>query len=146
MSKVFAQNQKAIFNYDLLEKYEAGLVLIGQEVKSIRLGRANLQGSYIIPKKQELWLTSCYIPPYQPKNAPDYWPQRDRKLLLTKKELSYLLGKTTQKGLTLLPLKIYTDNGKLKLEFGLARIIKKGDKREKIKKREIEKEMKQAVG
>ncbi len=143
---IFSENRKAGFNYELLEKFEAGISLLGQEVKSIKLGRANLAGSYVIPKKQELFLVGCHIPPYQPKNAPDYRPQRDRKLLLTKKELSYLLGRISHKGLTLLPLKLYTNGRLIKMEFALAKILKKWDKRENIKKREMDREIKRSLG
>lgn len=141
--KVFAENRKAYFNYQILEKFEAGLVLIGQEVKSIKLGRINLAGSYIVLKAEEPFLIGAKVPPYQPKNAPqDYNSERSRKLLLNKKEIKYLIGKTHQKGLTLIPLKVYTKNTKIKLEFGLGKGKKKFDKREIIKKREAEREIK----
>lgn len=137
-----AENKKAYFNYQILEKFEAGLVLIGQEVKSIKLGRMNLAGSYIVIKNEEVYLIGCHVPPYQPKNAPpDYNPERSRKLLLKKTEIKYLIGKTKQKGLTLMPLRTYTKKGKIKLEFGIAKGRKKVDKRELIRKRETEREM-----
>ncbi|KKN97064.1 hypothetical protein LCGC14_0160210 [marine sediment metagenome] len=137
-----AENRNAYFNYEILEKFEAGLVLIGQEVKSIKLGRMNLAGSYIVIKNEEVYLIGCHVPPYQPKNAPpDYNPERSRKLLLKKTEIEYLIGKTKQKGLTLMPLRAYTKKGKIKLEFGIAKGRKKVDKRELIRKRETEREM-----
>ena len=140
--KVLSENKKAYFNYVILEKFEAGLVLIGQEVKSIKLGRINLAGSYVVFKGNELYLIGANVPPYQPKNAPpDYNPERSRKLLLKKSEIKYLIGKTKQKGLTLVPLRVYTKKGKIKLEFGIAKGKKKADKREIIKKRETEREM-----
>ena len=140
--KVLSENKKAYFNYSILEKFEAGLVLIGQEVKSIKGGRINLAGSYVVFKDNEPYLIGANVPPYQPKNAPaDYNPERSRKLLLKKSEIKYLIGKTKQKGLTLIPLRVYTKKGKIKLEFGIAKGKKKADKREVIKKRETEREM-----
>jgi len=139
--RVLAENKKAYFNYQILEKFEAGISLIGQEVKSIKSGRMNLAGSYVVLKGEEVYLIGANIPPYQPKNAPpDYNPERSRKLLLKKSEIKYLIGKVRQKGLTLVPLKVYTKRGKIKLEFGVAKGKKKFDKRELIKKREFERE------
>lgn len=140
--KIFAENKKAYYDYEILEKFEAGLVLVGQEVKSIKNGLVNIKGSYvIIDPKNEVFLIGANIPPYQPKNAPkNYDPNRSRKLLLKKSEINYLTGKTRQKGLTLIPLKIYTKNGKIKIEFAIAKGKKKYDKRESIKKREFERE------
>lgn len=137
--KILAENRKAKFDYQILEKIEAGLVLIGQEVKAIKTGRISLKGSYVVFKGAELYLIGATIPPYQPKNAPpDYDPERPRKLLLNKSEIKHLIGKTKEKGLTLIPLKVYTKYGKIKLEFGIGKGRKKPDKREIIKKREIE--------
>jgi len=139
--KVLAENKKAYFNYDILEKFEAGLVLQGQEVKSIKSGRITLAGSYVVLKDEEAYLLNANIPPYQPKNVPkDYDPSRLRKLLLKKSEIKYLIGKSQQKGLTLIPLRVYTKKGKIKLEFGIGKGRKKTDKRELIKKREFERE------
>jgi len=144
--KIFAENKKAYFDYEILEKFEAGMVLNGQEVKSIRMGRINLAGSYVIFNGQEPYLTGAKIPAYQPKNAPpDYNPERPRKLLLNKSEINYLIGKTNQKGLTLIPIKVYTKNATIKMEFGLAKGRKKSDKRQVIKKREAEKEIKKII-
>ena len=99
---IYAENRKAIFNYEVLEKYEAGMVLIGQEVKSIRSGRVNLAGSYVIIRNGEPELIGTKIPPYQAKNAPeDYNSERTRKLLLNKKEVNYLAGKANEKGFSL---------------------------------------------
>ena len=136
---ILAQNKKAYFDYEILETYEAGIVLIGQEVKAIKTGHVSLKGSYVVIKNQEMFLIGANIPPYQPKNAPsDYSPERSRKLLLKKSEIKSLIGKSKQKGLTLMPLKMYTKRGKIKLLFGLAKGKKEYDKREKIKKREFE--------
>ena len=144
--KILAENRKAYFNYEILEKYEAGLVLLGTEVKSIRAGRINLAGSYVVFKGEELYLIGANVPPYQPKNAPaDYDSERSRKLLLQKSEIKKLIGKTKQRGLTLIPLKVYTKNAKIKLEFGIAKGRKKFDKREIIKKRETEREIQRAL-
>lgn len=137
--RTLVQNKKAYFNYQILERFEAGISLIGQEVKSIKSGRIHLAGSYIVLKKEEVFLIGANIPLYQPKNAPpDYNPERPRKLLLKKSEIKYLIGKIEQKGLTLVPLRVYTIRGRIKLEFAVAKGKKKFDKRELIKKREAE--------
>ncbi len=138
---IFAQNKKAYFDYEILETFEAGMVLIGQEVKAIKTRHISLKGSYVVITGEELFLIGVNIPAYQPKNAPkDYEPERSRKLLLKKSEIRYLIGKTKQRGLTLIPLKVYTKKTRIKLEFGIARGKKKYDKREVIKKREFERE------
>ena len=144
---VLAENRKAYFDYEILETFEAGLILSGAEVKSIRSGRMNLTGAYINFHNGELYLIGASIAPYQPKNQPpDYDPSRSRKLLLKKEEINYLLGKIKQKGLTLIPLKVYTKGRLIKLECGLARGKKQYDKREAISEREtarkIERELK----
>lgn len=144
--KVLAENKKAYFKYEILEKFEAGVVLIGQEVKSIKSGRINLAGSYVVIRDEGPYLIGCHIPAYQPKNAPpDYNPERSRKLLLRKSEIKYLIGKSKQKGLTLVPLRVYTKRGNIKIEFAVVRGKKKVDKRELIKKREVEREMRRAL-
>ena len=144
--KILAENKKAYFNYQILEKFEAGISLIGQEVKSIKTRGVNLAGSYVVIKDSEVFWIGAKISPYQPKNLPpDYNPERSRKLLLKKSEIKYLIGKTKQKGLTLIPLRVYTKRGKIKLEFGIAKGLKKVDKRELIKKREVERELKREL-
>jgi len=150
--KTLAENKKAYFSYSILEKFEAGISLIGQEVKSIKSGRINLKGSYVVLKHSikgktpEVFLVGCNIPPYQPKNAPSgYDPQRSRKLLLRKSEIKYLIGKSKQKGLTMIPLRVYTKKGKIKIEFAVVKGKKKFDKRESIKKREVEREIKRSL-
>jgi len=144
--KILAENKKAYFNYQIFEKFEAGVSLIGQEVKSLKTRGVNLAGSYVIIRNSEAFWIGAKISPYQPKNAPpDYNPERSRKLLLKKSEIRYLIGKTKQKGLTLIPLRVYTKTGKIKLEFGIAKGLKKFDKRELIKKREIEREIRKAL-
>lgn len=137
-----AENKKVFYEYEILETYEAGIILIGQEVKSIRLSRIQLAGSYVVIKNEELWLIGATVPPYQPKNAPaDYDPQRPRKLLLQKSEIKYLIGKSQQKGLTLIPIKVYTKQRKIKLSFGIARGRKKHGKKELLKKRAVTREV-----
>jgi len=147
-----AENKKAYFNYQMLEKFEAGISLIGQEVKSIKSGRINLAGSYVVLKQPfrgkcpEVFLIGANVPPYQPKNIPaDYNPERSRKLLLKKSEIKYLIGKVKQKGLTLVPLKVYTKRGRIKLEFGIAKGRKMVDKRELIKKRATDREIRREM-
>ena len=143
---VVAKNRRAYFDYDHLEKFEAGIVLMGQEVKSIKSGRINLSGSYVILRGNEAYLVNANVPPYQPKNTPeDYNPTRPRKLLLNRSEIKYLVGKSEQKGLTLVPLRVYTKKEKIKLEFAIARGRKKADKKDLIKKRESEKEIKREL-
>lgn len=141
-----AINKKAFYDYEILERYEAGLVLAGHEVKSIKTGHINLQGSYVIVKNNELYLINAHIPPYQAKNVPsDYDPYRNRKLLVHKSQIKNLIGKLKQKGLTLVPLSVYTKHGKIKLEIGLGRGKRKIDKRETIKKREVERKIERAL-
>ncbi len=144
--KTLSENKKAYFNYLILEKFEAGISLIGQEVKSIKGGRINLAGSYVVLRGEEVYLVGASVPPYQPKNAPaDYNPERSRKLLLKKTEIKHLIGKIKERGLTLVPLRVYTKRGKIKLEFGVAKGKKKADKRDLIKKREAERDMKREL-
>jgi len=144
--KVLADNKKAYYNYEILEKFEAGISLVGQEVKSLKTRGVNLAGSYVVIKNNEVFWIGAKIPAYQPKNAPsNYNPERSRKLLLRKKEIKHLIGKAKQKGLTLIPLRIYTKDGKIKLEFGIGKGLKKLDKRELIKKRGVEREIQKAL-
>jgi len=146
--RILAENKKAYFNYEILEKFEAGVVLIGQEVKSLKTKGVNLAGNFIILKNEEAFWVGANISPYQPKNAPsNYNPERPRKLLLKKSEIKYLIGKSQQRGLTLIPLKLYTTkSGKIKLDFAIAKGKKRFDKREQIKKREVERKIKRALG
>ena len=140
--KIYSENKKALFDYEVLERFEAGLVLFGQEVKSIKTGHINLSGSYVAIRDGEPFLLGVKVPPYQPNNAgADYNEERQKKLLLNKKEINYLIGKTKVKGFSLIPLKVFDKNGRIKLEFGLARGKKKYDKKEKIKKRDVEREV-----
>jgi len=140
------KNKKAYYDYEILEKFQAGLVLNGQEVKSLRTRGISLSGTFIEIKKGEAFWVNAVIPPYQPLNTDkNYNPQRARKLLLNREEINYLTQKTKERGLTLVPLSVYTKAYKIKLEFGLARGKKKFDKRESIKKREVERKIKSEI-
>lgn len=139
-------NKRAVFDYEILEKYEAGLVLLGHEVKSIKTGHLSLKGAFVTLKQNknlelpELYLINAHIPIYQQAGKiKNHDPYRSRKLLLKKSEIKKLIGKKQEQGLTLVPLKVYTKNSFIKLEFGLGKGRKKFDKRELIKKRDIEK-------
>jgi SsrA-binding protein len=137
-----AKNKRAYFNYEILEKFEAGVVLNGQEVKSLKTRGINLVGSYVVLKDEEVFWIGANIPPYQPRNiGSSYDPERSRKILLKKSEIKFLLGKARQKGLTLIPLKVYTVRGKIKLEFAIVKGKRKFDKRDSIKKRDVEREI-----
>ena len=150
---ILAENRKSSYDYEFLETYEAGLVLFGFEVKAIKTGRVSLQGSFVILKSGELYLTNATIPAYQSANIPtDYSPSRSRKLLLKKSEINSLIGKSKAKGLTLIPIRLYTKKntlrgtqGKIKLEFAVAKGKRKVDKREAIKKRDIERELGRSI-
>lgn len=136
------KNKKAGFNYELLDSYEAGLDLLGFEVKALKLGRGSLEGSYVVIRGGEAFLVGANIPPYQAGNTPaGYDPLRPRRLLLTRKEIKLLLGKEAEKGLTLVPISVYSKGKLLKLKLAIARGKKKYDKRETIKKREAKREM-----
>jgi SsrA-binding protein len=137
-----AKNKKAYFDYEILETYEAGIVLQGHEVKSVKLGHISLKGAYVSIKGNEAYLVNAHISPYQPANmAKDYDPTRSRKLLLNRAEINTLIGKSKSEGLTALPLSVYTKKGKIKIEIGIGRGKKKHEKREKVKKRDTEKEI-----
>lgn len=134
----YATNPKAGFDYEILETLEAGVVLFGHEVKSIKTGKASIKGSYVKILDGEPFLIGATLAPYQPANTPaDYDPQRTRKILLSKKQIAVLTGTSQTHGLTLIPLKLYDKNGKIKLLLGIARGKKKYDKRETLKKKDI---------
>jgi len=142
------QNKKVNLNYEILERFDAGVELFGYEVKSLRNKHGSMEGAHITVRGNEAFLINADIPPYQPANAPkNYDSHRNRRLLLTKKELSELAGKEKQKGLTIVPIALYTKGRNIKLSLGVARGKKKYDKRETIKKkdtqRDIAREMKQ---
>ncbi len=141
-----AQNKKAYFNYEILEKIEAGIELLGFEVKSIKNGKASLDGAHVTIRGNEAFVTGMQISPYQPKNTPkEYDPVRPRKLLLTKKEIEKLEEIEKQKGLTIVPLSVYNKGRKLKMDIAVVRGKKKYDKRETIKKRDTEREIRREL-
>ena len=143
--KTFAENRKAFHDFFIEERYEAGIALTGTEVKSIRAGKANLRDSYAAVDKGECILYNVHISPYEQGNRFNHEPRRPRKLLLHKREINRLLGVTVQKGLTLVPLKLYLKNGRVKVEIGVARGKKQHDKRDaaadKSAQRDIERAM-----
>jgi SsrA-binding protein len=144
--KVVATNRKAFHDYFIEERYEAGIMLQGTEVKSLREGRVNLQDSYASVRGSEVFLHQCHISPYSHGNIMNHDPTRVRKLLLHKAEIHKLLGKTQQKGLTLIPLRIYfSRRGYAKVELGLAKGKKLYDRRETIKSREAGREVQRAI-
>ncbi|MFH1522613.1 MAG: SsrA-binding protein SmpB [Patescibacteria group bacterium] len=143
-----AFNKRANFDYEIKSKYEAGIVLLGHEVKSVKTGHISLKGSYVTIKKAkknalpELYLINAHVSLYKHAGTiKKYDPTRPRKLLLKKNEIKHLIGKKQEQGLTLVPLKIYTKRSLIKLEFGVGRGKRKFDKREKIKKRETERKI-----
>ena len=139
-------NRRAHFDYTILQTYEAGLVLAGFEVKAAKAGSVSLAGSFVVIKNEEAILINTTISPYQPNNTPaDYDPERSRRLLLHRSELKELIGKTSQSGLTMIPLKVYDVRNRVKILIGLARHKKSGDKRETIKKRDAQKEISRAL-
>lgn len=145
-AKSLAENRRARYDYEILETYEAGLVLRGYEVKAIKTGHVSLKGSYVVIKNNEAYLLNAFIPPYQKANTPDdYNPEQSRKLLLNKSEIRALIGKSKQKGLTLVPLRLYTKKSRIKLLFGVGKGKRKIDKREIIKKREFVREKERQI-
>lgn len=141
------KNKRAFFDYAIEDRWEAGIVLFGPEVKSVKNGHVNLKGSYVDAIGREIWLINCHISPYQPAklHQKNYNPERRRKLLLKQKEIKEIAGKLTQKRLTLLPLSVYTKGGLVKVDIGLGRGRKKADKRELIKKRDDKRRIKRAL-
>ena len=135
--KILVKNQKVFFNYEITDKYNAGIELLGFEVKSVKEGRGNMEGSYIVIRGGEAFLIGLDIPPYQQKNTPiEYDSKRNRRLLLDKKELALLAKREGEKGLTIVPITLYNNGRKIKLELGIAKGKKKFDKRQTIQKRE----------
>ncbi|MDO8526374.1 MAG: SsrA-binding protein SmpB [Deltaproteobacteria bacterium] len=134
--KIITENRKAGFHYHFVEKFEAGLVLQGSEVKSLRDGKANLGDAYASIDNGELWLLKCHISPYSPAANMNHDPLRKRKLLLKRKEIERLVGQLEEKGLTLVPTKLYFKEGRAKVELALAKGKKLFDKRESLKKKE----------
>ena len=135
-------NRKASFDYDIVETLEAGIELLGTEVKSLRKGLGSIVGSRVAPRGGEVYLVGATIPPFQEKNAAaDFDPERNRRLLLTKKEIKTLENTEKEKGLTIVPISVYNKGRKIKVEIGIAKGKKKFDKRETIKKRETDRDI-----
>lgn len=141
----FARNKKALHDFNIEETYEAGIALTGPEVKSIREGRANLKESYARVRDGEVFLIGAHISPYENATHRDQRPTRDRKLLLHRKEIDRLTGKTLTEGNTLVPLKLYSKNGNVKLQIGVASRKREYDKRRDIARKSAEREMQRAV-
>lgn len=142
---VVARNRRARFEYDLLEKVEAGIVLTGTEVKSLRTGKASLEEAYAQVERDEVWLNGCDIPEYLEANRMNHKPKRPRKLLLHRSEIAKIAAKASERGLTLVPLQIYFKNGMAKVELYVARGRKTYDKREALKKQDAKREMDRAL-
>lgn len=143
--KLIAQNRKARYEYAILDTVEAGIVLKGTEIKSIRAGRINLKDGYASVREGEIWLYNVHISPFEQGNQFNHDPLRPRKLLMKKKQIDSLIGETKQGGITLIPLKVYIKNGFAKVLIGLAKGKKQYDKRETIKRRDQDRELRRAV-
>ncbi len=138
-------NRKARHEYSILQTFECGIVLVGTEVKSLREGKANLVDSYAVIKNGEVWLLSLHISEYKQGNINNHIPTRDRKLLLNKSEIRKLIGKTKEKGLTLIPLRLYFKNGRVKVELALAKGKKVYDKRQDIAKKDFQRDQERRI-
>ena len=138
-------NRKATFEYHILQTFEAGIALVGTEVKALRQGKANLVDGYAKIENGEVWLVSVHISEYTQGNINNHDPRRDRKLLLNKSEIRKLIGKTKEKGLTLIPLRLYFKNGKVKVELALAKGKKVYDKRRDIAKKDFQREQERKI-
>jgi SsrA-binding protein len=143
--KLITENRKARHDYNLLERYEAGIVLTGTEVKSLREGRATLQQSYADVRGEEVWLVGAHIAEYAQGNVNNHEPDRDRKLLLHKQEIASLIGKVRERGFTLVPTRMYWKNGKAKVELALAKGKEVRDKRRDIAKRDADRQIERAL-
>lgn len=143
---ILAHNNQAKFDYEILEHYEAGLALLGHEVKSIKTGHISLKGAFVTVKGDELFLTNALIPLYaHAANIKEYDPNRSRKLLVKRSQIRSLIGKKQQKGLTLVPIRVYTKGKLIKLDFALAKGKAKYDKRQSIKKRDVDRTVARAL-
>lgn len=143
--RAIATNRKALFNYQVLDRAEAGVALRGTEVKAIREGGLSFRDAYIEYRRGELWLVGCRIAPYSHGNITNHVEERDRKLLLHRREINKLGGRAVERGLTLIPLRAYFKGGRVKLQIGLARGKRAHDKREAIRRRDVDRETKRAV-
>ena len=140
-----ATNRQASYRYELLDRWECGLVLTGTEVKSLREGKAQIKDGYAAIRDGELWLHNVHIPPYAAASRDNHEPERPRKLLMHRREIERLIGKTQEKGLTLVPTRLYFKGARAKVEVALARGKDVGDKRQSIKEREMKREMERAM-
>lgn len=145
VTSLIASNRRALHDYEILEKVEAGLVLLGPEVKSLREGRANLSDSYAVLRRGEAFLVNAHVSPYEKAGRDNPDPRRERKLLLNRNEISRLTVKVAERGLTLVPLSLYFKNGRAKVELGLARGKRMHDKRDAIRRRDDERDIERAV-
>jgi SsrA-binding protein len=143
--KIIADNRKASHDYHFIETFEAGMALLGTEVKSIREGGANLRDSFARIEGGEIWVYNVHINPYRNRGYSDHDPTRRRKLLLHRQEIRKLIGKTVERGMTLVPVRMYLKNGRIKMAISLAKGKKAHDKRETIKRREADRETRAAV-
>ena len=144
-SKPIATNRRARFNFEITETYEAGIVLLGSEVKSLRAGHADLKDSYALVRGGEMWLVGMRISPYEYARDGGHDPERERKLLLHKREIEKIGSVLAEKGLTLLPMRLYFKDGKVKVELGLGRGKTQRDKRETLRRRQADREMERAM-
>lgn len=143
--KIICKNRKARFNYQIEDTFEAGIALVGSEVKSLRRGRANLTDAYAKIDKGEVFLVAAHISPYEQANRENHEPLRQRKLLMHKREIKKLVGKVAERGFSLIPLKLYFKNGKVKVQVALAKGKRAYDKREAIRKKDQRREMERLI-
>ena len=143
--KVIATNRKASFSYFLEDRFEAGLVLTGTEIKSIRAGRVNLQQAYVLAQGDELWLIDAHIAPYEYGNRQNHEPRRPRKLLLHRRQINRLIDRVATRGYTIIPTLLYLKDGRAKLEIALARGKRQYDKRQSIAKRDSDRQVRRAL-
>ncbi len=143
--KVIARNRKATHDYHVESRFEAGLVLLGSEIKSIRAGGVNLREGYVAPRDGELWLVNVHIAPYKPAAREGHEPRRPRKLLLSRREINRLLGRVQERGYTIIPLSLYLKQGRAKVEIGLAKGKRQYDKRASISERESQRQIERTI-
>jgi SsrA-binding protein len=143
--KIVATNRKALHDYHIMDRFEAGLQLLGTEIKSIRAGNVNLREGYVVPRDGELWLISVHIADYQPAGRFGHEPRRSRKLLLHRREIDRLISRVQERGYTIIPLRMYLKHGLAKVEIGLARGKRKYDKRAAIAKRDSQRQIERAL-
>ena len=139
--KIFSKNKKAYHDYKVIQTYEGGLSLLGQEVKSIKEGSASLKEGFVLIENSEVWLWNCHVPRYRFSSDRAYDPIRKRKILMKRSEIDTLTGKTKEKNLTLIPLSLYGIKGIIKIEIGLCQGLKKYDKRKRLKERDLKKDL-----